>query len=77
MSNAIDRLGASAALSYKHAKRHPERNGDAWVLACQIDNLTAEIDVLRGEGCNVDGDGPCGACIKCALAGRYVGPIRA
>ena len=30
------------------------------------DQKCAEVDVLRGVGCNVDGDGPCGACRKCA-----------
>jgi hypothetical protein len=28
--------------------------------------LEAEIDVLRGSGCEEDGDGPCGGCLKCA-----------
>lgn len=28
----------------------------------------AEVEMLRGVGCNEDGDGPCGACIKCARA---------
>lgn len=26
---------------------------------------TAEVEMLRGVGCNEDGDGPCGVCIKC------------
>lgn len=34
--------------------------------------LRAEVDMLRGVDCEADGDGPCGACIKCAIAGRHV-----
>lgn len=26
---------------------------------------TAEVGMLRGEDCLVDGDGPCGCCVKC------------
>lgn len=34
--------------------------------------LRAEVAMLRGVGCNEDGDGSCGACLKCAIAGRHV-----
>lgn len=30
------------------------------------DQKCAEADVLRGVGCNEDGDGSCGVCRKCA-----------
>ena len=30
----------------------------------------AEVEMLRGIDCEADGDGPCGACIKCARAER-------
>lgn len=30
------------------------------------DEALAIVDVLRGVGCNEDGDGPCGVCRKCA-----------
>lgn len=33
--------------------------------------LIGEIEMLRGVGCEEDGDGPCGTCIKCAAAGRH------
>lgn len=32
--------------------------------------LAAEVEMLRGVGCDEDGDGPCGACIKCARSDR-------
>lgn len=31
------------------------------------DQKCAEVDVLRGVGCEEDGDGPCGVCRKCAF----------
>lgn len=31
----------------------------------RIETLRAEVDVLRGVGCEEDGDGPCGVCVKC------------
>lgn len=34
-------------------------------LRAQIAELTQERDMLRGVHCLVDGDGPCGVCIKC------------
>lgn len=37
-----------------------------------IDTLRAQLEVLQGVGCEEDGDGPCGVCIKCALAGKHV-----
>lgn len=30
------------------------------------DMARAEVEMLRGVGCSEDGDGPCGACLKCA-----------
>ena len=30
------------------------------------DEARAEVEMLRGVGCLEDGDGPCGACRKCA-----------
>lgn len=35
------------------------------VLDLVIEQRDAEIAMLRGEGCLVDGDGPCGCCVKC------------
>ena len=32
----------------------------------QRDEARAEVEMLRGVGCMEDGDGPCGACRKCA-----------
>jgi hypothetical protein len=32
------------------------------------DALRAEVEMLRGVGCMEDGDGPCGACVKCLRA---------
>lgn len=34
--------------------------------------LRAEVDMLRGVDCEADGDGPCGACLKCARASAIV-----
>jgi hypothetical protein len=31
----------------------------------RADTAQAEVDVLRGAECLIDGDGPCGVCIKC------------
>jgi hypothetical protein len=45
------------------------RPGD---LLAVVEMLRAEIDMLRGVGCSEDGDGPCGACLKCALSGQHV-----
>jgi hypothetical protein len=45
---------------------------DAWLAAHDRDirgPLAAEIEMLRGEFCEEDGDGPCGACLKCMAAG--------
>ena len=44
-----------------------ERN-DA--LAERVTGLMAEVEMLRGVGCDEDGDGPCGVCIKCARRER-------
>lgn len=32
--------------------------------------VRGEVDMLRGVGCLEDGDGPCGACLKCARRER-------
>lgn len=40
------------------------------------ESLIAEIEMLRGVGCSEDGDGPCGACLKCALAGQHASQLR-
>lgn len=32
--------------------------------------VKGEVDMLRGVGCLEDGDGPCGACLKCARRER-------
>lgn len=45
--SVYDYLGASAKLSYEWGKNHGSRNGDAYVLACQIDVLVAEIGKLK------------------------------
>ena len=31
----------------------------------QVKSVQGEVDFLRGVGCMEDGDGPCGACLKC------------
>lgn len=31
----------------------------------EFDIVKAEMDVLRGVDCGVNGDGPCGVCVKC------------
>lgn len=51
----------------------------AWLVA-QLDEARhcidernmarAEVEMLRGVGCDEDGDGPCGACLKCARRER-------
>lgn len=46
---------------------------DMLAAADTINMLRAEVEMLRGVGCSEDGDGPCGACIKCAKAGTYAG----
>lgn len=38
------------------------------VANAEIERLTAEVEMLRGVGCEEDGDGPCGVCIKCKPA---------
>ena len=51
-------------------------DGGRWLVArlaaveAERDQKTAEVETLRGVGCNEDGDGPCGACLKCARAER-------
>lgn len=35
-------------------------------LTHQRDMARAEVEMLRGVGCMEEGDGPCGACRKCA-----------
>ena len=39
-------------------------------VEAERDQKTAEVETLRGVGCNEDGNGPCGACLKCARAER-------
>ena len=39
-------------------------------LTGEVERLTAEVEMLRGVGCLEDGDGPCGACRKCARVER-------
>ena len=34
----------------------------------QVKSVQGEVDFLRGVGCMEDGDGPCGACLKCQKA---------
>lgn len=46
-------------------------------LSERAEKAEAEISMLRGVGCSEDGDGPCGACIKCYKAGTYYGAERA
>jgi hypothetical protein len=41
---------------------------DILKLLAEVERLTAEVEMLRGVGCMEDGDGPCGACRKCAFA---------
>lgn len=52
----VERLRAEAASFLAMAR----------IAGDKHDQKCAEVDVLRGVGCNVDGDGPCGACRKCA-----------
>lgn len=40
----------------------------AHCLVEALNNARAEVEMLRGVGCNEDGDGPCGACVKCLRA---------
>lgn len=42
-----ERLGASAKRSYLWATENGHKNGDAYVLACQVEELVAEIDRLK------------------------------
>ena len=41
-------------------------DGEICQLHAKLNAARAEIDMLRGVGCDEDGDGPCGACLKCA-----------
>lgn len=36
-------------------------------LIAALREARAEVEMLRGVGCMEDGDGPCGACRKCAF----------
>lgn len=52
----VERLRAEVTSSLAMAKIADEKH----------DQKCAEVDMLRGVGCMEDGDGPCGACRKCA-----------
>jgi hypothetical protein len=66
------------------AEERDDANGGATLNRCALKNALrerdealasldvarAEVAVLRGEDCLVDGDGPCGACLKCSQASR-------
>jgi hypothetical protein len=34
-------------------------------LELRLAQRTAEVEMLRGVGCEADGDGRCGVCVKC------------
>lgn len=42
-----------------------EMEGEVSKARRERDQFSAEVAVLRGDGCEADGDGPCGACVKC------------
>lgn len=48
------------------------RNVEARAIRAEeeVKRLMAEVEMLRGVGCCEDGDGPCGACLKCARRER-------
>ena len=52
----VERLRAEAASSLAMAR----------IAGDKHDQKCAEVDVLRGVGCEEDGDGSCGVCRKCA-----------
>jgi hypothetical protein len=47
-----------------------EPNGEICQLHTKLNAARAEVDMLRGVGCNEGGDGPCGVCIKCVVRGK-------
>jgi hypothetical protein len=66
---AAERRAAEAEAEVGRLKRDRERQERVNArLATERDALRAEVEMLRGVGCNEDGDGPCGACLKCARA---------
>ena len=48
-----------------HRARNERLESENATLKAQLEQITAERDVLRGVDCEADGDGPCGVCIKC------------
>lgn len=66
-------LGAIDTDIVKHALEDQARvRSDLMPLAVELDDArqrlktkTAELNVLRGSECCVDGDGPCGVCLTC------------
>lgn len=41
---------------------------DVPALVAEVRSLRAEVEVLRGVGCEEYGDGPCGVCLRCMHA---------
>jgi len=44
--------------------------GELERLRARVAGLEVERDVLRGTECEANGDGPCGACVKCLVRWR-------
>lgn len=68
---ALDDLGASAKRSYAWSKENGHKNGDAYVLACQVEEFAKEIDRLRKHLADIttlDGEGARHTA-ACALRG--------
>lgn len=45
------------------------RDREIAMLEGEVERLRAEVAMLRGDGCEADGTGPCGVCLKCAAKG--------
>jgi hypothetical protein len=52
-------------LKIGRAEWHDLREAVHDAIAQAVASKQAEIDMLRGVGCEEEGDGPCGVCVKC------------